>query len=228
MDPGAAKIFCPECGAPAPMRATTVTLVCDYCGSTIVRSGVDLRLVGKVSAITDNGSPILLGSRGRHRQVPFEVTGRLQVGYGRGAWNEWFLTFADGGIGWLADALGRFAILRPRDPAIVAGRIPAFAALRAGTPCTIDGMALTVVDVRSARYLGSEGQLPFVAEPGLVYYAADLRGANGEMVSLDYGNRPDDPRAQPYFGDGVRLAELGLTPVRRFAGWQPPATRGPQ
>lgn len=228
MDPGAAQIFCPECGGPAAMRGSTVTVVCEYCGSTIVRTGVDLRLVGKVSAIVDNGSPILLGSRGRHRQIPFEVSGRLQIGYGRGAWNEWFLTFADGGVGWLADALGRFAILRPRDPAIVAGRVPGFSALRTGAQYTVDGIVLTVVDARGARYIGSEGQLPFVAEPGLAFYSADLRGAAGEMVSLDYGNHADEPRPQPYFGDAVRLVDLGLTPLRRFAGWQPLVAGGPR
>ena len=71
-------VFCPQCGAPAPFRGTLVTLVCEYCGSTIVRDGVDIALVGKVSALVDNGSPVLLGSRGRWRGVPFEIIGRLQ------------------------------------------------------------------------------------------------------------------------------------------------------
>jgi len=65
MDGAPAQSFCPECGAPVPLRGTAVTAVCEYCGSTIVRTDVDLRLVGKVSAILDNGSPIVLGSRGR-------------------------------------------------------------------------------------------------------------------------------------------------------------------
>ena len=69
--------------------------------------GVDVRLVGRVSALVDNGSPIILGSRGRHHGTPFEVTGRLQVQYGRGTWNEWFISFADGTSGWLADAQGQ-------------------------------------------------------------------------------------------------------------------------
>jgi hypothetical protein len=206
-----------------PLRSTVVTAVCEYCGSTVVRTDVDLRLVGRVSAIADNGSPIVLGARGRHLGIPFEVAGRLQVQYQRGAWNEWFVTFADGTIGWLADALGQFAIMRPRDQSIVAGRVPPHAAVKVGSALTIDGVALVVTDRRAAQYRGAEGVLPFVAEPGLVFHSVDLRGANGEFVSLDYGTRGDHNYPVPYFGGSVDLHDLGLHPLRRFQGWQPPA-----
>jgi hypothetical protein len=214
--------FCPECGAPAPFRGTAVTLVCEYCSSTIVRTGVDLRLVGKVSAILDNGSPILLGSRGRHSGTGFEVAGRLQVTYGRGAWNEWFLAFADGTIGWLADALGQYAIVRPRDGSRF-GQLPWHRALAVGARLTLDGIDLTVTDTRVAAYRGAEGQLPFAAEPGLSFFSADLRGPKGEVVSLDYGNYGDHGQPVPYFGVEVSLAGIGLHPLRRFAGWPPPS-----
>lgn len=205
-----------------PLRGTAVTAVCEYCGSTIVRTDVDLRLVGRVSAIVDNGSPIVLGSRGRHRGIPFEVAGRLQIVYARGAWNEWFLTFADGTIGWLADALGQFAIVRPRDAKIVAGRVPPHSHVRVGAALTIDGVALVVVDRRAADYRGSEGILPFVAEPGVRFFSVDLRGPGGEFVSLDYGTSGDHSYPVPYFGGSVDLLDIGLHPLRRFQGWQPP------
>jgi len=223
VDVAAQQSFCPECGAPVPLRGTAVTAVCEYCGSTIVRTDVDLRLVGRVSAIVDNGSPIVLGSRGRHRGLPFEVAGRLQVQYQRGAWNEWFLTFSDGTVGWLADALGQFAIVRPREVKIVAGRVPTHEHVQVGATLTIDGIPLVVVDRRAATYRGSEGILPFVAEPGLVFFSVDLRGPGGEFVSLDYGTRGDHSYPVPYFGGSVDLHDLGLFPLRRFQGWQPPA-----
>ncbi|HWB81336.1 MAG TPA: DUF4178 domain-containing protein [Nannocystaceae bacterium] len=226
MDGPSPSTFCPECGAPAPFRGTTVTRVCEYCGSTIVRTGVDLRLVGRVSAILDNGSPILLNSRGRHRGVPFEVSGRLQVAYGRGTWNEWFLSFADGTVGWLADALGQFAIVQPRDVSIVANRVPMFHQLAIGGVLMIDGVALTVVDRRAAKYRGSEGELPFVAVPDVLFHSADLRGERGEFVTLDYGEHGNHAQPVPYFGVSVALASTGLYPLRRFQGWPPPAPPG--
>jgi hypothetical protein len=227
VDSPSPSTFCPECGAPAPFRGTTVTLVCEYCGSTIVRSGVDLQLVGKVSAILDNGSPVLLGSRGRHRGVPFEVIGRLQVAYGRGAWNEWSVAFADGTVGWLADALGEFAIVQPRDAAIVANRVPMHHQLAIGSMLTLDGVALTVVDKRAASYRGAEGELPFVAVPGATFCSADLRGERGEYVTLDWGDNGNHQQPLPYFGTSSTLAQLGLHPLRRFQGWPPPGAPQP-
>lgn len=215
------QIHCPECGAPAPFRGTTVTLVCEYCGATVVRTGVDLRLVGKVSAIVDNGSPLLLGSRGNFRGTPFELLGRLQVAYGRGAWNEWFVGFADGSIGWLAEALGQYAVLRPRDPSVCPA-LPVHRAFTVGATMTLDRIDLTIVDVRAAQYRGAEGQLPFVAEPGLYFYSVDLRGPAGEFVTLDWGNDGAHSRPVPYFGQSATLAELAIHPLRRFKGWQPP------
>ncbi|MFO0632343.1 MAG: DUF4178 domain-containing protein [Nannocystaceae bacterium] len=213
-------VFCPQCGAPAPFRGTLVTLVCEYCGSTIVRDGVDIALVGKVSALVDNGSPVLLGSRGRHRGVPFEIIGRLQVEYGRGHWNEWFLAFADGGTGWLSDALGQFAVTQPR-----ARPLPLnapFGAIAVGMVLAFDGATLTVVDRRAAQYCGSEGQLPMAATPSCTYYAVDLRGAAGEFVTLDWGESPEHPSPQQYVGTNTTLAQLGLHPLRTFQGWPRP------
>jgi hypothetical protein len=213
-------ISCPQCGAPAPFRGAAVSLVCEFCDSTIVRTGVDVHLIGKVSALVDNGSPIILGSRGRHRGVPFEVAGRLQVRYGRGTWNEWYVELADGTTGWIADAQGQFSLVRPKDPAIVAGRVPPFHALQVNMVLVIDGIEAVVVDRRAASYKGAEGILPFQAQPGMTFYGADLRGWNGEFVSLDYGTDPTHASPLPYLGEAIELAAVGLHPVRQFEGWR--------
>lgn len=217
---------CPNCGAPAPFRGTAVSLVCEYCNSTIVRTGVDIKLVGQVSALIDNGSPIILGSRGRFKGVPFEVAGRLQVQYARGTWNEWFINFADGTVGWLADALGQFSIVRPRNQEVVAGRVPPFASISINATLTIDGVPAVVVDRRGATYKGAEGILPFEAEPGMTFYGVDLRGHRGEFISLDYGNSPDHNSPVPYVGEAIDFQSAGIHPLRQFKGWRRPAPAG--
>jgi len=231
MDPNAQTIQCPQCGAPAPFRGHTVSLVCEYCESTIVRTGVDISLVGKVSALVDNGSPIILGSRGRFHGTPFEVVGRLQVQYGRGTWNEWYVEMADNTVGWLTDAQGAYSIVRPKDQSIVAGRVPPFAHIEINQILEIDGVPACVVDRRGAAYKGAEGSLPFAAQPGMEFYGADLRGFNGEFLTLDYGNDPNHNAPVPYMGESIELAEVGLHPLRqfsgwRFTGWTPPETAG--
>ncbi|PRQ03228.1 DUF4178 domain-containing protein [Enhygromyxa salina] len=214
-------VFCPECGAPVQLRGTAVSAVCEYCDSTVVRSGVDVQLIGKVSALIDNGSPVLLHSKGKLDNVPFVVDGRLQVQYERGTWNEWFLNFADGTIGWLADAQNQFSILKPIDPNQVAGRVPSFHELSPGQPIRLAGRMLVVVDRRGAAYKGAEGLLPFRAEPGMQFYGVDLRGYSEEFASLDWGNDPDHDQPIPYFGRAVTLRDIGLFPLRRFEGWEP-------
>ena len=217
---------CPNCGAPAPFRGTAVSLVCEYCNSTIVRQGVDIKLIGQVSALVDNGSPIILGSRGRFKGTPFEVSGRLQVEHGRGSWNEWFVNFADGNSGWLADAMGQFAIVLPKNQRVVAGRVPPYANVSVNSTIVIDGTAAVVVDRRAANYKGAEGILPFEAEPGMLFHGVDLRGHKGEFFSLDYGTDPNHNSPIPYVGEAITLGDVGLHPLRPFKGWRRPAPAG--
>ncbi len=212
-------ISCPSCGAPAPFRGTAVSLVCEFCTTTIVRSGVDVRMVGKVSAILDTGSPILLNAQGRHENSPFEVVGRLQVQYQRGTWNEWYINFADGSVGWLSDAQGSYSIVRPKDPKIVRDQVPVYSKVSVGRALTVAGIRVIAVDCRAASYQGAEGSLPFEAEPGMTFYGIDLRGEQGEFVTLDYANSADHSRPTPYIGASVRLPALELRPIRKFEGW---------
>ncbi len=214
------QVFCPECGAPAPFRGTAVSLVCEYCGSTVVRTGADIKLLGKVSALLDTGSPVLLGSKGNFDKLPFEVVGRLQLRHGRGTWNEWFITFADGTVGWLSDAQGSYSVVRPRERSLVANKVPPFPAVGLGAPIIVQGVPYVPVERRAASYQGAEGSLPFAAEPGLTFYSVDLRGHDGEFMTLDYGERDNHREPTVYMGRSVDLLEIGLHPLRKFAGWR--------
>lgn len=209
------QVSCPQCGAPAPFRGTAVSLVCEHCGSTVVRAGLDLRLLGRVSAVVDDGTPILLGGKGVHAGRGFEIVGRLQLRYARGAWSEWYLQFADG-PGWLAEFQGNFAVTTPAPAAAV----PAFYNLAIGTWHEVHGATYMVVDKRSARYQGAEGCLPFVAEPGLTFFSVDLAGPDDQFVTLDYGVEPYQTEPDVFVGRAVELAELGLDRLRRFEGWR--------
>ncbi|MDC0717135.1 DUF4178 domain-containing protein [Nannocystis bainbridge] len=208
------QVSCPQCGAPAPFRGTAVSLVCEHCGSTVVRTGVDVRLLGRVSSVIDDGSPLLLGGKGSFAGRGFEIVGRLQLRYARGAWSEWYLQFADG-VGWLADFQGNFAITVPAAGA----DFPGFYDMSVGTWHEVHGAKYMLVDRRAARYQGAEGCLPFVAEPGLTFFALDLAGPDDQFVSLDYGVDPHNKRPAVYLGRAVLLAELGLDRLRRFEGW---------
>lgn len=211
------SIHCPECGAPATFRGTTISVVCEYCGSTIVRTGADVRLLGKVSAILDRGSPILLGGRGKYEGVPFEIAGRLQLRHERGLWSEWYLEFADGRDGWLADAQGSYFVVRRigREDA----KARAFRETAIGQNLPLQGVVLQVIERRVATYQGAEGRLPLAATPEGRYASVDLMDEDGRFATLDYSDATDGAGPVLYLGRAVDLAELELRPLRRFEGW---------
>lgn len=218
------SIHCPECGAPATFRGAALTVVCEYCGATIVRTGADISLIGKVSAILDNGSPIVLGGRGKVDGLPFEIVGRLQLRHLRGTWNEWYLLFADQRDGWLADAQGSFYLVRRATAA--AAKLPAFDELALGQRVTLGETTYAVTERRRATYQGAEGSLPFAATPGRAYASVDLLGEEGEFMTIDYGDG-DGARAPEIFtGSAVELADLAIHPLRRFEGWEGPGNGG--
>ncbi len=217
-------INCPQCGAPAPFRGTALSLVCEYCGSTVVRTGADVELVGKISALIDNGSPILLGSSGGFDDVKFEVIGRLQIRYARGTWNEWYLEFARGENGWLSDAQGSFAVTK-RQTSFTVGRkkrthTPTFPKLTVGQKIHISGAPMIITDKRAAQYVGSEGCLPFDTRKEQTYYSVDLRDAWGGFMTLDFGTSGEHGNPALYVGRAVSLAEIELRPLRKYEGWR--------
>lgn len=71
---------CPSCGAPVTFRSVvSVTTVCDYCQSTLVRSGEEIENIGKMAAFLEDRSPLQRGSEGRWNGRHFGLIGRLQL-----------------------------------------------------------------------------------------------------------------------------------------------------
>ena len=101
---------CPACGAPVEFKSgQSIVVICSYCRSAIARTDRELKDLGKVAELVETGSPLDIGLRGKWRDIPFELTGRAQLGHELGGqWDEWYATFSNGWLGWLAEAQGRF------------------------------------------------------------------------------------------------------------------------
>ena len=103
---------CPSCGAPVHAHSpTSVTLVCGYCNSMLVRQDDSIIDKGRDSALLEDFSPLQIGTRGRYGTAAFNIIGRLQMHYDAGVWNEWHILFDEGGTGWLSESGD---ILHPR------------------------------------------------------------------------------------------------------------------
>lgn len=198
---------CPGCGAEIRFQwAGAVQTVCTHCGSVLVRRGVDLEKVGRVSEPPPATSPVQMGTRGKYDGAPFTVVGRIAYEYERGFWSEWHLAFADGRSGWLSDAQEEYAVsfLAPPAP------LPAAESLPPGERLALDGTWYTVGSVTRARYVGVEGELPFEYWDHAQVPFVDLAGPEGAFATLDYS---EDPPLL-FQGRYVSLAQLELRNLR--------------
>jgi len=204
---------CPACGAPVEFKSgQSIVVICNYCRSAVARTDRDLRDLGKVAELVETGSPLDVGIRGKWRDIPFELTGRAQLGHEMGGqWDEWYATFSNGWLGWLAEAQGRFYLTFQRqipEP----GQLPAFDQLQLGQ--TIPGLPwptpMMVAETGRAKALGAKGEIPYLLTPGETYYYADLSGANGSFGTLDYNETPP----LVFLGQETSLAQLGITSTR--------------
>ena len=201
---------CPACGAPVEFKSgQSIVVVCSYCRSAVARTDRDLRDLGKVAELVETGSPLDIGVRGSFRDVPFELTGRAQLGHEMGGqWDEWYATFSNGWLGWLAEAQGRF-YLTFQHPTPQNVSLPSFEQLQLGqvVPGLPSPTPMMVAETGRATALGAKGEIPYLLTPGETYFYADLSGANGAFGTLDYNETPP----LIFLGQQVTLAEIGIT-----------------
>lgn len=204
---------CPNCGAPVTFKwSGAVQTACEHCRSVVVRRDVNLSTMGTVSDLPADSSPIQLGTEGRFDDVAFTVIGRLVYEYKNGGWNEWHLAFTGGISGWLSDAQLEYAVTRLATPP---QSLPQANDASVGWQLAVDGQTLAITTLTRARYVGFEGELPFVYEATGEVLFADLRGSSDEFATIDYSETPP----LLFRGRFVDYDDLALRNVRHFPGW---------
>lgn len=206
-------VSCPNCGAPVPFRwSSAVQSVCEYCRSVLVRRDVDVELVGKVSDLPADSSPIQLMTEGVYGGRSFVVAGRIVYEYEHGAWNEWHIVFNDGQSGWLADAQLEYAVSTLMAPP---GPLPPVTDLSIGRQFQWDGGVYEITTMTLANYRGVQGELPFEYWDKERVTFADLRTQDGRFATIDYSETPP----LLFTGAAVEYDDLQLKNVREFEGW---------
>jgi hypothetical protein len=214
---------CPNCGAAISFRSVDLPVrVCDYCHSSIIRTGDGLEAMGKVAEVPDDVSPLQIGVRGSDGGHGFQLIGRVRWRWTDGGWNEWLALFDDGSTGWIGEAMGRYMVLRQiarSGPVSKVERgLSAGARIILGTEATINGVDYRVTDVKEATCAGSEGELPFNTPPGFSMPSVDLMADDGHCASI----QKDGDEVTVYVGCYRTLAELKPTGLRAFDGWPMP------
>ena len=202
---------CPSCGAPVHAHSpTSVTLVCGYCNSMLVRQDGGIIDKGRDSTLLEDFSPLQIGTRGRYGTAAFNIIGRLQMHYDAGVWNEWHILFDEGGTGWLSESGDIYSLTRPQTESAL--RLPPFDDIRAGfSTLDYNGKRFMAADVRrvTMKHAAAQGELPFEFNRDIESRTADWRCEN-LFLTTDYG---DDPPSL-YTGNTVKLDDLQLENLR--------------
>lgn len=188
------RLNCPSCGAEITFHSSiSIYLACAFCGTTVVRHDLDLEVMGKVALLDESWSPIQIGVTGSYFELRFSVIGRIRRKWADGSWNEWFLLFSDGSLGWLADAQGFYFVSRPvanDELRMEIGRKPLDstnpANLIVGSNVVIGDINYSVVDRKEATITFCEGELPFPAPIGVSSLSIDLGTSTNLFATLEF------------------------------------------
>ncbi len=210
---------CPSCAAPIEFKSgSTIVLVCPFCRSAVARNDRKLEDLGKVAEIVESESPLKIGLKGVWNENHFELTGRAQLRHELGGvWDEWYATFSNGWVGWLAEAQGKF-YLTFYQPLPENSSVPSFKSLQLGQAVTeIPGeLPLIVTEKGTATAIAADGEIPYKLMPNERSDYADLSGKGGAFGTIDYSTNPPFV----FVGQQVSLADIGLadaTPAERQA-----------
>jgi hypothetical protein len=205
--------LCPNCGAPVRFCwSSSVQTTCDQCHSILVRTDVDLKLVGVVADLPPDSSPIQLGTEGTYKSRRFTAAGRIIYSYDEGSWNEWHIVMQDGTSAWLADAQSQYVLTF----AMAGLQLPPAASVRVGDQHIWNNVPLVVTTITKARYRGVQGELPFEYWDKREALFLDLLSTRGDFATLDYS----DEQPVLYMGEVVNFDSLQLQNMRELEGWQ--------
>lgn len=221
------NLACPSCGADVRFSSSlSVSAVCPYCSTLVVRTDVDVKDMGKVAALPADMSPLQIGTEAYDGDTPFTLIGRVRMAWTDGFWTEWFFAGADGRKGWLAEAQGTFAISYESEaPLHGSTRSALVRALDmrtklsnadAGTrTLTFEGKPYALTDRKTAVCIGCEGELPVVAGPGRKSITLDFMGEPDEFVSVEASGET----LRVFVGRYVEWNALRASHAREVEGW---------
>ncbi|HVW27750.1 MAG TPA: DUF4178 domain-containing protein [Polyangiaceae bacterium] len=200
---------CPSCGAPIEFSVgASVSKVCAYCKATVYRTDRGLEDLGKVAALANVPSLIAVDDEGTLGGRPFRVAGRVQLDQGAGPWDEYYVAFGGGAAwGWLAYAEGVWYVTSLSPTKVP---VPAFERLHVETDVLLgEAGPFRVAEVKRARVVSAEGELPARIPPGLQRRYADLFGVDPAFATIDYGDGTGAPEI--FVGRRFQEHELVLT-----------------
>lgn len=208
------ELQCPGCGAGIKFKSRhSVFGVCTYCDSTLALQGDAVEGLGKMAKLAPDMSVLQIGTCGVFEKKKFELIGHARFDWGDGYWNEWYAAFPGDTYGWLAEAQGQYMVSFEVEPArdLVTRR-----KIKEGDDVGVGSVRYVVDDVKKAKCVGAEGELPSVSTTDSEVVTADLSDGRSGFANLIIS--PDD-KNRLFVGRYVEYDELNLTNTRTPDGW---------
>lgn len=219
-------IACPSCGGPVRFGfSLSVSSVCPYCQTLVVRKDVDIEAMGKVADLPEDMSPFQVGTQAYDGALGIGLMGRVRIAWADGFWNEWFFVAADGRKGWLAEAQGTYALSYESEERLHPNTVNALNRMALakvnnfsgmiGNEITLAGKAYTLTDRKDCVCVGCEGELPLVSPRGRKSLTLDFMGAPDEFASVEAA----DGELRVFIGRYVEWDALRASNLKPVEGW---------
>ncbi len=182
------SIKCPSCGAEHSLHNPgIITVVCDYCGNAVYWDEEKIKDAGKQAVLPEGLTRLYRGAGGTLFNRRFLVLGRVRYSFGQGFWDEWYLEFADGRLGWLSEDNFELAWeTRAKD-----ADLPSFEELWPGNRVVVGEREYVIEEKGEAVCLGVEGKLPKAVFSEETYRFADGSSPEGiYTLGIEFDNDP--------------------------------------
>jgi hypothetical protein len=177
----------------------------------VVRDGDTLSRIGKMAELFNDFSPLQLQASGVYQGRPFTLVGRLQYKYAQGTWTEWYAVFGDGAAAFLSEDNGAYVFSLPTS---LQRAVPLAENFRVGAATAINAKPFSVASNESVSLLSAQGELPRLPALGAPFAMVELRSADGDVLSIDYGTAATSAAPALSLGRSVLLDELKLTGLK--------------
>jgi len=179
---------CSSCGASIGLKEKfSKFFVCEYCGSAIFIEDDAIKNAGKMSKVIDVPSLINLGYTYTYRNFSFTPIGMVSYDYGRGFWDEFYVSDNEGKYHWVSVDEGDIAIEEPVKEQL---NISQFNSIKIGDTLSLYKneieIPLLVTEKNSCRCIGAKGELPFPVTMEEKYNYLDLSGPGGTIYTIEY------------------------------------------
>jgi hypothetical protein len=198
-------ITCPSCGASNALpNPAVVSIVCPYCDNISYINKEGIRLSGKKSRLSEGFSRLFRGGSGSIHDKKFIVRGRVRYSFGRGFWDEWYIEWENGDMGWITEDNHQFSL--QKEVVLNSGIIEKITTV--GCTIKVRTTEYTITEIGKARCLGIEGALPKDITPDEVYRYIDGVSVDGQQtIGLEFDEGDDQP-PRTYIGEWVSHKEL--------------------